>query len=83
LFGDTAHLHLRARAATGSDIEVVAGEPDQPCPVVARGADQISFVDTDDTMKATYGYAKQGACYGYNGVRGLNALLGTVTTPMV
>ena len=44
------------------------------------GADQISFVDIDDTMKATYGYAKQGAGYGYNGVKGLNALLGTVTT---
>jgi len=45
------------------------------------GADQISFVDIDDTMKATYGYAKQGAGYGYNGVKGLNALLGTITTP--
>lgn len=46
------------------------------------GADQISFVDIDDTMKATYGYAKQGAGYGYNKVKGLNALLATVTTPM-
>ncbi len=45
------------------------------------GADQISFVDIDDTMKGTYDYAKQGAGYGYNGVKGLNALLGTVTTP--
>jgi len=46
------------------------------------GADQVSFDDTDDTMKATYGYAKQGAGYGYNGVKGLDALLGTVTTRM-
>jgi len=45
------------------------------------GADQVSFVDIDDTMKAIYGYAKQGAGYGYNGVKELNALLGTVTTP--
>ncbi len=45
------------------------------------GAEQISFLDIDDTMKATYGYAKQGAGYGYNGVKGLNALLGTITTP--
>jgi len=45
------------------------------------GADQVSFLDIDDTMKATYGYAKQGAGYGYNGVKGLNALLGTITTP--
>jgi len=35
------------------------------------GADQISFLDIDDTMKATYGYAKQGAGYGYNGVKGI------------
>ncbi len=28
------------------------------------GPDQISFVDIDDTMNATYGYAKQGAGYG-------------------
>jgi len=41
-----------------------------PC---CPGADQVSFVDIDDTMKATYGY---------NGVKGLNALLGTVTTPI-
>ena len=46
------------------------------------GADQISFLDIDDTMKATYGYAKQGAGYGYNKVKGLNALLGTITTPV-
>jgi len=45
------------------------------------GTDQISFVDIDDTMKAIYGYAKQGAGYGYNGVKELNALFGTVTTP--
>jgi len=50
-------------------------------PPLLPGADQISFLDIDDTMKATYGYAKQGAGYGYNGVKGLNAPLGTVTTP--
>ena len=33
-------------------------------------------------MKATYGYAKQGAGRGYTGVNGLNALLGTVCTPL-
>jgi len=29
------------------------------------GADQIAHIDLDDTVKATYGYAKQGAGYGY------------------
>ena len=31
-------------------------------------------------IKATYGYHKQGTGYGYSGIKGLNALLGTVTT---
>lgn len=44
-------------------------------------ADAVSFVDVDDTIKATYGYAKQGAGYGYSGVKGLNALIATVSTP--
>jgi DDE family transposase len=44
-------------------------------------ADQIAYVDVDDTVRQTYGYAKQGAGYGYTGVKGLNALLATVTTP--
>ena len=41
----------------------------------------VAFVDVDDTVKQTYGYAKQGAGYGYSGVKGLNALLATVSTP--
>lgn len=38
------------------------------------------FVDVDDTVIEVHGYAKQGSGYGYSGVRGLNALLATVTT---
>jgi len=45
-------------------------------------ADKVAFVDVDDTVKATYGYAKQGAGYGYSGVKGLNALIATVSTPL-
>jgi len=45
------------------------------------GASTVAFVDVDDTVKQTYGYAKQGAGYGYSGVKGLNALLATVSTP--
>jgi hypothetical protein len=45
------------------------------------GADQLAYVDVDDTVKATYGYAKQGAGRGYTGVKGLNALLAVVSTP--
>jgi len=46
------------------------------------GADQLAYLDIDDTVKRTYGYAKQGAGYGYSGVKGLNALLATVSTPL-
>jgi hypothetical protein len=46
------------------------------------GADQIAYVDVDDTVRQTYGYAKQGVGYGYTGVKGLNALLATVSTPL-
>ncbi len=38
-------------------------------------------MDIDDTVKPTYGYAKEGAGRGYSGVKGLNALLGIVSTP--
>jgi hypothetical protein len=46
------------------------------------GADQVAYVDIDDTIRRTYGYAKQGAGYGYSKVKGLNALLGIVSTPL-
>jgi hypothetical protein len=45
------------------------------------GADQLAYVDIDDTVKPTYGYAKEGAGRGYSGVKGLNALIGIVSTP--
>ncbi len=38
------------------------------------------FVDIDDTIIEVHGYAKEGSGYGYSGVRGLNALLATVST---
>ena len=38
------------------------------------------LVDVDDTIIEVHGYAKQGAGFGYSKVRGLNALLATVTT---
>jgi hypothetical protein len=50
-------------------------------PVLA-GADQVAYLDIDDTIKATYGYQKQGAGYGYSKVKGLNALLAVLSTPL-
>jgi hypothetical protein len=46
------------------------------------GAEQVSYLDVDDTVREVHGYAKQGAGFGYSGVRGLNALLATISTPL-
>jgi hypothetical protein len=45
------------------------------------GVGQIAYVDVDDTVREVHGYAKQGVGFGYSGVKGLNALLATVSTP--
>jgi hypothetical protein len=45
------------------------------------GAGELAYLDVDDTVRQTYGYAKQGAGRGYTGVKGLNALLAIVSTP--
>lgn len=52
-------------------------------PVVAGldDPDGHVLVDIDDTIIEVHGHAKQGSGYGYSGVRGLNALLATATSP--
>ncbi|HZE16524.1 MAG TPA: IS1380 family transposase, partial [Mycobacterium sp.] len=45
------------------------------------GAAELAYVDVDDTVRQTYGYAKQGMGRGYTGVKGLNALIATISTP--
>jgi hypothetical protein len=46
------------------------------------GADCYAFLDVDSTINRVYGYAKQGAEYGYTRVRGLHPLLATISTPI-
>src|SRR3954454_23410013 len=48
-----------------------------------RDASGTVMVDIDDTIIEVHGYQKQGAAFGYSGVRGLNALLATVSTDQV
>ena len=48
-----------------------------PAPATTSG---YVFVDVDDTIIEVHGHQKQGAGFGYSGVRGLNALLATATT---
>jgi hypothetical protein len=52
----------------------------QHSPLISADA-EVTFVDIDDTIRSTFGYAKQGAGYGYSGVKGLNAFLATASTP--
>jgi len=70
--------HVRQLDSVAASLltELAVGTP------LLAGADQVSFVDIDDTVRATHGYAKQGAGFGYSGVKGLNALLATVSTPL-
>ena len=49
-------------------------------PLLADAA-ELAYLDVDDTVRETHGYAKQGAGRGYTGVNGLNALLATLSTP--
>lgn len=51
-------------------------------PGLLRGGDEMAYLDIDDTIRETHGYAKQGTGYGYSGVKGLNALVATVSTPL-
>ena len=47
------------------------------------GDDEVVMVDLDDTIVEVHGHHKQGAAFGYSGVRGLNALLATASTETV
>src|SRR4051794_38985932 len=69
------HVRQLDAVAAGLLARLAAATP------VLPDADQLVFVDIDDTVRQTYGYAKQGAGRGYTGVKGLNALLAVVSTP--
>ena len=49
-------------------------------PLIGGSAGEYTLVDVDDTIIEVHGYKKQGSGYGYSGIRGLNALLATVST---
>ena len=54
---------------------------DATTPLLGETCQSLVMVDVDDTIIEVHGYAKQGAAHGYSGVRGLNALIGTVSGP--
>lgn len=48
----------------------------------ATDTDGLGLIDVDDTVREVHGHAKQGAAFGYSGVRGLNAQLAVCSTPI-
>lgn len=47
---------------------------------ILSGVGQVAVVDIDDTIIEVHGHAKQGAGFGYTKVRGMNALIATLST---
>jgi Transposase DDE domain group 1 len=70
------HVRQLDAVAAGLLARLAAATP------VLPDAREVVLVDIDDTVRQTYGYAKQGAGRGYTGIKGLNALLATVSTPI-
>jgi Transposase DDE domain group 1 len=74
------HGHVQQLDSVGA--RLLAGLAGRiPGLLAGSGADGIAFIDVDDTVREVHGYAKQGAAYGYCGVRGLNVQLATISTP--
>ncbi|MFJ2621098.1 IS1380 family transposase [Glutamicibacter sp. NPDC087344] len=70
--------HARQLQSTAGELLV---NLNQQVPLLGKPSkEQFVFLDVDDTIIEVHGYMKQGAGYGYSKVRGLNALLGTVST---
>jgi hypothetical protein len=70
------HVRQLDAVAAGLLARLTAATP------VLPDAREVVLVDIDDTVRQTYGYAKQGAGRGYTGIKGLNALLAIVSTPI-
>ncbi len=73
--------HVRQLGAVAAALLVKLAGLVALLPTVAADRDALTWLDLDDTMRETYGYAKQGVGYGYNKVKGLNALLAILSTP--
>ncbi len=73
--------HVRQLGAVAAAVLVKLAVLAPVLPAAAEGdRDAVTWLDVDDTMRRTYGYAKQGVGYGYNKVKGLNALLAIAST---
>ena len=50
-------------------------------PRLLAGVETLAFIDVDDTIRQVHGYAKQGAAYGFCGIKGVNAQVATLSSP--
>lgn len=73
--------HGHARQLTS-----VAGEAlvrlSRRVPSLLPGVEGLAFIDIDAKIKETYGHGKEGNGFAYNGVRGLNHLITTLSSPV-
>ncbi len=77
---DRSSAHSRSDTSDSSTGRIPnPGEP-RPALVPAPTDGGLVFVDVDDTIIEVHGHQKQGAGFGYSGVRGIYALLATVST---
>ena len=76
------HGHVRQLDAVGTRFLSALGSYARLLPVTpgATGAGSMRFVDIDDTVIEVFSTKKQGAGFGYQGDRGLNALLAVAST---
>ncbi|MEV6907953.1 IS1380 family transposase [Amycolatopsis sp. NPDC051071] len=51
-------------------------------PSLLAGVGELAFIDIDAKIKEAYGHDKDGIGFAYNGVRGLNHLVATVSSPV-
>jgi len=73
------HGHVQQLDAVAG--RVLAGLAEQ-VPSLLAGGEATVFLDVDDTIREVHGHAKQGAEFGYSGVRGLNAQVAAASTPL-
>jgi DDE family transposase len=73
--------HVRQLDAVAARFLTALAGQTQLLDTASRDPSGLVLVDVDDTIVEVHGYAKQGAGFGYSKVRGLNALLATVTAP--
>lgn len=72
------HGHARQLASAAAEALVrLSGQT----PLLA-GIGELAFIDIDAKIKEVYGHRKQGAGFSYTGVRGLNHLIVTLSSPI-